>query len=80
LPRDVEPHQVMRALAESRLLRRWLSDEVLALFGLSPDGAYLVVFVSEDQLHDDLYIIEGARQMLPGEVRPYQNRFGGRNE
>lgn len=63
MPTDVEPHQVMRALAESRLLRRWLSDEVLASFGLSPDGAYVVVFVSEDELDDDLYIIEGARQM-----------------
>ncbi len=70
----------MRARAESRLLRRWLSDEVLASFGLSPDGAYVVVFVSEDELDDDLYIIEGARQMLPGEVRQYQNRFGGRDD
>jgi hypothetical protein len=80
LPTDVEPHQVMRALAESWLLRRWLSDEVLALFGLSPDGVYLVVFVSEDDLDDDLYVIEGARQMFPGEVRLYQDRFGGRDD
>lgn len=55
-------------------MRCWLC------FGLSPDGAYVVVFVSEDELDDDLYIIEGARQMLPGEVRQYQNRFGGRND
>jgi hypothetical protein len=51
-----------------RKLRRWLSDEVLALWGATPtqEPVYVVVFVSEG---DDpgQWWIEGARTIWPAE-------------
>ena len=66
-------------LRESRLLRIWYSSDVLAVFGRSPDGVYLAVFLSEDDQADvvEAWLIEEPRAMFPGEVRRYHDRLGG---
>lgn len=79
LPPSVEPHQVMRMLQETKVLRIWYTSDVLAMFGRSPDGVDLVVFVSEDDHFGGIeaWLIEGARPMFPGEARRFRDLVGG---
>ncbi len=69
----------MRTLRESRLLRIWYATDVLAVFGRSPDGVYMAVFLSEDDQTDgvEAWLIEGARAMFPSEIRCFRERLGG---
>src|SRR5437879_1025216 len=76
LPDDVEPYQVNQVLI-GRKIRRWLSDEVLALWGATParDPVYIVVFVSEGD-ETGQWWIEGARTMWPAERKWFVELMG----
>jgi len=80
LPQGVEPHEVMRALVDSRHVRRWLdfSDYTLLSIGCrTPVDAHLVVLTDEDE--DDGWLIGGVRRMYQPEIDVYES-FGGTDE
>jgi hypothetical protein len=79
--RGLEPHEVMQALLHRPRIRKWLSDEVLGIWSRSRTGRHLLVMVAEAGAADDFeYWILGAREMLPGERKWFDDLMGGRDE
>jgi hypothetical protein len=73
----ITPGEVWRLLHSSRRLRRQMTEDTNAVFGVTPDGRYLVVFVVESMHEDNDWDVIAAREMYPDEIAMFEKYVGG---
>ena len=73
----VDPQEAWQVLHARRRLTRQMSEDANAVFGVSPQGRYLVVFVVESTSEDNDRDVVAARPMSPDEIAMFDRYAGG---